>query len=428
MMKLINPKGIILLVVLWLLVILSSIALGFGHSMLVEYRATVNDMDKMKTMELAKSGIERAIAMLATDTTQTSDLPSSWNADPTQYQDVALGEGTYTMYFPNLSDDKNVAYGVVDENSKININTASKAMLMNLPGVDDIISDSIIDWRSATARVSPYGAKDEYYSQLNPPYKCKNGPFDSIEELLMVKGVTPQLLYGEDANLNGLLDPNENDGDASFPPDNADGKLDRGLYPYITVYSYDWNVSQDGVTRINLNRANNRDMQTLRQHGLSQQDITNIINQVRRRPFTHLGDILNVQGMNLTKFSTVADYITISNQQKLVGLININTASDAVLITIPGINETLSQQIIERRNGAEGVFKTLGDVANVIGKNPFIQAGDFLTVRASQFRIQSVGRLTDRKAMTRLIAVIDRSVVPMKILYYRDLSYLGAGI
>ncbi|HID21409.1 MAG TPA: hypothetical protein EYP14_03300, partial [Planctomycetaceae bacterium] len=65
--------------------------------------------------------------------------------------------------------------------------------------------------------------------------------------------MTPELLYGEDANRNGLLDPNEDDGDVSPPDDNADGVLDRGWVAYLTAYSRESNRRADGSEKINLN-------------------------------------------------------------------------------------------------------------------------------------------------------------------------------
>src|SRR5262249_51044706 len=88
---------------------------------------------------------------------------------------------------------------------------------------------------------------------------CKNGPLDSIEELLLVKGVTPQLLLGNDQNRNGALDPEEDDGS---------GTLDRGWAASLTVYSREMNVDSNGNPRIDVN---GRDM-----NNLSQQ-LTNVV-------------------------------------------------------------------------------------------------------------------------------------------------------
>jgi DNA uptake protein ComE-like DNA-binding protein len=423
-------KGIILVVVLWILVILTVLALSFSHSMVVEYRISANGIDKLKTMELAKSGIERAIAEVAQDSTDIGTLTSRWRVNDNGFQNITLGEGTYTLFYPEVSSpDAKPGYGLTDESSKLNLNSAAKEFLMRLPGADEIMADSIIDWRSATAKASPYGAKDEYYTQLNPPYKCKNGPFDTLEELLLVKGITPQILYGEDANLNGILDPNENDGDANFPPDNADGKLDRGWYPYVTIYSYDLNAALDGTRRININQGSSSQLRRLTPYGLSNTDISNIISYRRtnNNRFRNLGELLNVTGITNQKFGAISDYITLTNNEKLIGLINFNTAPKEILALLPGMTPVLADKVIEKRNGTTGAFNNLGDIAETIGKDSFQQLSDYVTVRSSQFTIQSVGRLTGKSGYTRLIAVIDRTVIPIRIIYYRDISDLGQG-
>ena len=82
---------------------------------------------------------------------------------------------------------------------------------------------------------------------LTPPYHAKNAPLDSIEELLYVQGVTPQLLFGNDLNRNGVLDPEEDDGT---------GTLDQGWFPYLTMYSRELNVDSQGNPRVWVNDPN----------------------------------------------------------------------------------------------------------------------------------------------------------------------------
>src|SRR6185503_18301260 len=105
------------------------------------------------------------------------------------------------------------------------------------------------DWRENGPTPRPKGAKDEYYLSLNPPYRAKGAPFATVEELLLVKGFTGWIVFGEDYNRNGLLDPSENDGDATFPPDNSDGALFPGVAPFLTLWSRENNQSSDGRTR-----------------------------------------------------------------------------------------------------------------------------------------------------------------------------------
>ena len=116
------------------------------------------------------------------------------------------------------------------------------------------IVDAILDWRDSDEdpRGDEGDTEGEYYLQLDRPYRVKNGPFDTVEELLLVKGVTGNLLYGEDFDRNGLLTENENDGELTFPPDNEDDVLDLGLISYLTVHSLENNVSNDNRPRVYL--------------------------------------------------------------------------------------------------------------------------------------------------------------------------------
>jgi general secretion pathway protein K len=61
--------------------------------------------------------------------------------------------------------------------------------------IDEIV-DSIKDWIDADDNMSSYGAESSHYASSDPPYKAKNAPFDCIEELLMVKGITKEIFYG----------------------------------------------------------------------------------------------------------------------------------------------------------------------------------------------------------------------------------------
>src|SRR5207342_1622287 len=105
-------------------------------------------------------------------------------------------------------------HGVIDEGAKINLNVLMQldpsgarllAALLLLPNMTPEIANSIVDWLDSDSTPRDGGAEDDYYSSLAQPYHCKNGPLESIEELLLVKGVTPQLLFGSDRNRNGII-------------------------------------------------------------------------------------------------------------------------------------------------------------------------------------------------------------------------------
>ena len=64
------------------------------------------------------------------------------------------------------------------------------------------------------------GAEIEYYSTVG--YSCKNGPLDTIEELLQVRGMTPELLFGADLNRNGVIDASQIKQSIAFADDGGD--------------------------------------------------------------------------------------------------------------------------------------------------------------------------------------------------------------
>ena len=64
------------------------------------------------------------------------------------------------------------------------------------PGEATPIVNSILDWIDPDDQTHPEGAETQYYQGLNPPYAAKNGPIDDISELLLIKGVTPEIYYG----------------------------------------------------------------------------------------------------------------------------------------------------------------------------------------------------------------------------------------
>ncbi len=150
------------------------------------------------------------------------------------------------------NDTTAVRYGVTDEASKLNLNSATKDQLISLiqyvirtqqVNAEDL-TKAILYWRSSGKDAQVDATEDAYYQNLDHPYAVKHAPFDSVEELLMVRGMTGPILFGEDWNRNGFLDANENDGDDNFPPDNGDGQLERGLYPFLTVWSSEPNTSR----------------------------------------------------------------------------------------------------------------------------------------------------------------------------------------
>ncbi|MBN2560749.1 MAG: general secretion pathway protein GspK [Phycisphaerae bacterium] len=178
----------------------------------------------------------------------------------------------FSLIAPNLDEPEKARYGVTDECSKLDLNLATESQLRDLFEMvipDDaenvidvnVLVHSLLDWRDGDSTALEYGAEGTYYMSLDPPYQCKSADFSTVEELLMVRGFTGWVVFGEDYNRNGLLDPNEDDGDESFPPDNGDGVLFPGVAAFLTVWSREMNTSNDNRPRINLNMQDTEKLQ-----------------------------------------------------------------------------------------------------------------------------------------------------------------------
>jgi type II secretory pathway component PulK len=270
-------RGVVLLTVLVVVALLTLAAYQYSEMMLSEYKAADAFTRSMQARALADSGVHYAAAMLSnSDTVQNSLNGNPWD-NASAFQGILVRDsqqprfrGRFSIIAPLDPDsaasgvtavNQGYRFGVADESAKLNIQALMKIdssgqiaynALMKLPNMSDDVANSILDWidsRSTMPRTN--GAKDQYYSTLSPPYHCKNGSLDSMEELLLVKGVTPQLLLGNDRNRNGMLDPDENDGT---------GVVDRGWSALMTIYSREQNIDSQGNPRIYINDS---DLQTL---------------------------------------------------------------------------------------------------------------------------------------------------------------------
>ncbi|HEX5270600.1 MAG TPA: hypothetical protein VFW33_08950, partial [Gemmataceae bacterium] len=264
-------RGIALIAVLVVVAILALAAYRFKDLMEAEQQAADSYTRQVQARTSADAGVQYAMANLAAWNSQTNyyDNPSLWGGILVQDGDNDRQRARFSIVAPVGPDaassggvNTSFLYGVTDEGGKININALMKLdssgtilynVLMQLPNMTDAIANSIIFWVDTKATQRSSGATDEYYMSLDPPYHAKNGPLDSVEELLFVQGVTPQLLFGNDRNRNGILDADEDDGS---------GVLDMGWSAYLTSYSRETNVDSAGNPRIYINNPNLQNLQT----------------------------------------------------------------------------------------------------------------------------------------------------------------------
>lgn len=124
------------------------------------------------------------------------------------------------------------------------------SLLMTLPGMTEDVAEAILDWIDEDDEPRPFGAESDYYQALPTPYASKNGPLNSVEELLLVRGVSPSLLFGADVNRNGVVDADEQQ--RSGASINTSGAL--GWAAYLTVHGSEANKRRNGEPRIDVNQ------------------------------------------------------------------------------------------------------------------------------------------------------------------------------
>lgn len=207
---------------------LSVVALSMAYGNRVELRLASFGRDEARALAIAEAGIERALAEMRMDRNGFDCLAEAWRR---QYLDTDA-EGDHALGLPpppaeiEFADRDGKVLGkytlrIQDVSSKFNINsevsegTMREILLRLLDELEaedsDEIADCILDWMDTDDLHRLNGVESEYYESLSPPYSAKNGPFDTIEEMLLVKGVTHELLYGyesedEEERRQGLAD------------------------------------------------------------------------------------------------------------------------------------------------------------------------------------------------------------------------------
>jgi len=199
-----NEKGgVALVLVIWIMVILLALVGEFSYSMRTEMKITRNFKEEEEAYQLALAGIEQAkIELLSVRDLRTAFVNENDVLvffDESDTNDIEEEETERS----NKLGRGNFDYTIIDEDGKVNINTAKAEQLRRLfldSGVDteevSTIVDSILDWRDENSLHRLNGAEEDYYTSLERPYSSKDGPFSTIEELLLVKGMTPEIYFG----------------------------------------------------------------------------------------------------------------------------------------------------------------------------------------------------------------------------------------
>jgi len=268
--------------------LLTVIAGEFCYAIRTEANITRNFKEETQAYYIAESGLFWAIGKLVINEfvprevktpdgkEEQQDIRSRINTD---IPPIPFGEGQFKVEREN-------------ESGKINLNKAGapllKMMLNNFEIEDadkNIIVDSIMDWRDPDSFHRANGAEDEYYLSLPAPYKCRNSDFTSIEELLLVRGITPKIFYG---GLKEII--------AVYQDKETGSERDK-----LRRVGFDFN-------RININAASPRMLRALPR--MTEDIIQEIIKYRAEKDFRSLSDLHSLVGTDI--YTAISPYITLS--------------------------------------------------------------------------------------------------------------------
>jgi len=298
--RLAGDKGIALILVLWVMTLLSVMSGEFAQTMRTEINITGNYKEETQCYYFARSGIDLAVHGLLKKTSFPVLIEAGTPIAPEESAaEWRVGENIPSIAFGNGS----IELQIENESGKININTAQSGLLKMMLNPFDLdeqvkstIVDSIQDWRDPDDLHRLNGAESDYYQSLPTPYSAKNGDFDSVEELLLVKGITPEIFYGGLSEMVTIYSGKEPKSDAAPTGRRAPARAGRGQ-PQPKKLPSD---------RININAASPLVLRALPR---MTDDLVQAVLEARaEKPFESLPELAQIVGKDV--YAAISPYLT----------------------------------------------------------------------------------------------------------------------
>jgi hypothetical protein len=439
-----NPPvetGIALVGVLVIVGLLSMIAISLLFRMQAATTASATSLRSEQAWAITLSGLDRAIDVVS-DPTRTS---LGWIDNPTDFEhqlvyDDGLDKWYFSVFRRSELGTEEIAFGVVEEASKLPLNATNVLQLMKVPNMTLPAAEALADFVDGDSIARDNGAEQDLYDLMPVAYSIPNRPVSFLDEFLMAQGVSAGHLYGEDANRNHKLDANENDADTLFPPDNQDGTLGDGLHRFFTLHSRDWNVNRNNQPRLDINSAPLDPAPA----GLSEETITFL--EAKRKlgePIVSLIELVDASltvteenqaqrelksGIGPGDLGQLMDRYTTDAERVRPGRVNINTAPASILAQLEGIDEALGNAIVSTRQGLSP--EASRSIAWLLEER-LLDAGQFrqieprISARSFQFHVQVIGYALPSGRYCVIEAIVDLIGPKPRILYLRDLTKLG---
>lgn len=444
-------RGFAIAIVLWA-VAMAALALA-AVQMAAARQSTAGReaVARVRAQWAARAGLETVIATVQAEQKQAQPM----GAASLMAALAVESEGTVTEGGGGASDkSSSVTFKVIhqdaqgeapgpsDGHAKININRMSQADLMLLTDMTEDIAGGILDWIDADEEVREAGAEAESYGGLLSSYKPRNGPMRDMRELELVRGVLPEYVRGEDWNLNGVLDPNEDDGDLSWPPDNADGLLNAGWSEFVTASSIEGGLAPDGEEKVDITTADASAVSTAIGCDDTQANIittwgqantTGSITTFLTTPLATLQQQQQqqqggggggnrqqrqAQALSDAQLGALLDRCCVGDPKTITpGKLNLNTADERTLEYLAGVTPELRDALIGVRESSSGDILSFTELKTAPNMTNAVLAAlyEVFTVRSNVFEMTVRGKDETTGIEVEIFAVVDRSADPVVI-------------
>ncbi len=507
-------QGVVLIVVLVLVIMIALAGFSFVRSMSTDYEAAKVGGDAMQAEQALLSAevyinrylqmprLERESASTGTDTVPVefrairllsgTEEAGGSVAEPTQpaedgWQFSIVAPATLTSGNDDgIEASQPYRFGLADQSNKLNLAAiaawdrirpgAGRATLMKLPGMTTQIADALLDWIDVDSERREFGAEADFYAELSQPYRVANRLPGSLEALLLVRGVTRNLLFGADENRNFRIDDDEQQlADARLVQDSSNTAAISETTAWcdlLTVHSAERNDSPGGTPRINLN---NPDLAILQSElsAVFPTEVTNFVLLYRQygpsNPTTSVsaaGVTVNTTTPARTNVAALSDLVdakvtvpgepafgvsspftrgsaelgqwlgpllsqtTTNPQRVLAARLNINSAPEAVVRAIPFLSDEIVESLLDARRNLEPTERR--SVAwlltkDIISVETFRQLQPWLTAGGDVFACQLIVFRGSRGPIRRVRAVFDGASPSPRRLEWQSLQGLGNG-
>jgi general secretion pathway protein K len=200
-----SRDGFVLVAVLWLLAIFTVVALGYARTTRYRSQELANEVLLAQEDTLFRSALEMAEFHFGLFRQNRVRFLSKGLRDA-----VLPGQRDLMWYprhetYPLRIDGQEVFIRIESEGSRMSIDAMTQELwsaVLEACGVEHevermAIVGAILDWQDPDSLLHIGGAEQDYYDSLTPSYVCKNAPLENLEELMLIRGIRPELFHGK---------------------------------------------------------------------------------------------------------------------------------------------------------------------------------------------------------------------------------------